>query len=46
MLEDAVYYNVTEVGDQERLKARKKYRILLSRIDTNSVDIAWSIKPK
>lgn len=44
-LQDAIDLDISENGDTEKLKMWKKYRILLTRIDINQVDIEWPEMP-
>lgn len=45
-LQDAVDLDMATPEEESRLKAWKKYRVLLSRVDTSlAPDIAWPVKP-
>ncbi|WP_140921090.1 tail fiber assembly protein [Limnobaculum xujianqingii] len=45
-LVDAVEFDMATIEEVERLKAWKKYRILLIRVDVNTVpNIEWPIQP-
>lgn len=46
ILQDIVDFDMQESNEDEQLKAWKKYRILLTRIDTNNIEITWPIKPQ
>ena len=47
ILQDSIDFDIAEDGDEEKLKAWKKYRILLNRIDVNQApDIEWPEKPQ
>lgn len=45
ILQDAIDFDMQEDGDEEKLKAWKKYRILLSRVDLTIDDVEWPEKP-
>lgn len=46
ILQDIIDLDMQENNEDEQLKAWKKYRILLTRIDTNNIEITWPIKPQ
>jgi len=45
ILQDAVDLDMAEDGDEEKLKAWKKYRILLNRIDVSNIPVVFPEKP-
>lgn len=45
ILQDAIDLEMAEDGDDEMLKAWKKYRILLNRIDTSNINVIFPEKP-
>ena len=45
ILEDIIELEVQETNEEEQLKEWKRYRILLTRIDTNNIDIKFPSKP-
>ncbi|TEA26991.1 tail fiber assembly protein [Candidatus Schmidhempelia bombi] len=45
ILQDAIEFSIAEDGDVEKLKMWKKYRVLLSRIDTTKEEILLLKKP-
>ncbi|MCG5290658.1 tail fiber assembly protein [Providencia rettgeri] len=46
-LQDAIDLNMAEKGADELLKSWRKYRVLLSRVDTSTApDIDWPVKPE
>ena len=45
ILEDIIELDMQEANEKEQLKAWKKYRILLTRLDTNKIDIKFPSKP-
>jgi len=46
ILQDIVDLGMQENNEDEQLKEWKRYRILLTRIDTNNIEITWPIKPQ
>lgn len=46
ILEDIIELEMQEANEEEQLKAWKRYRILLTRIDVNQSDIEWPPKPE
>lgn len=46
ILQDIVDLDMQESNEDEQLKTWKKYRILLTRIDTNNIEITWPTKPQ
>ena len=46
ILQDAIDFDMSEDGDEEKLKAWKKYRILLNRIDTSDINVIFPEKPE
>ena len=45
MLQDIIDLDMQESNEDEQLKEWKKYRILLTRIDTSKLDVDWPEKP-
>lgn len=45
ILEDIIELEMQETNEEEQLKEWKRYRILLTRIDTNNIDIKFPSKP-
>ena len=45
MLQDAIDLDMQEGNEEERIKEWKRYRILLTRLDTNNIDIKFPSKP-
>ena len=45
ILQDAIDFEMADDGDENKLKEWKKYRVLLSRIDTSLAYIEWPQKP-
>lgn len=45
ILQDAIDLDMSEEGTEDKLKEWKKYRVLLSRVDTSLTEIEWPIKP-
>jgi hypothetical protein len=45
ILLDAIDLDMAEDGDEEKLKNWKKYRILLTRIDTSDINVIFPTKP-
>ncbi|MCX8659839.1 tail fiber assembly protein [Gilliamella sp. B2772] len=45
ILQDIIDLDMCESNESEQLKQWKKYRILLTRVDTNQLDIEWPQKP-
>ena len=45
ILQDAIDLDMAEDGDEEKLKAWKKYRILLNRIDVSNIPVVFPEKP-
>ena len=45
ILEDIIDLEMQETNEEEQLKEWKRYRILLTRIDTNNIDIKFPSKP-
>ncbi|PXY91437.1 tail fiber assembly protein [Gilliamella apis] len=46
ILQDAIDLDMSEDGDEERLKAWKKYRVLLNRIDASDINVIFPTKPE
>lgn len=46
VLQDIVAFDMQESNEDEQLKLWKKYRILLTRIDINLLNIVWPPEPK
>lgn len=46
VLQDSIDLDMQEFNEEEQLKQWKKYRILVTRVDTNANDIEWPEKPK
>lgn len=46
ILQDAIDLDMSEDGDEERLKAWKKYRVLLNRIDASDINVIFPEKPQ
>lgn len=46
ILQDAIDLNIAEDGDTELLTEYKRYRVLLSRVDTSLTEIEWPTKPE
>ena len=45
ILQDAIDLNMSENGDEDKLKAWKKYRVLLNRIDVSNIAVIFPEKP-
>ena len=45
ILEDIIELEMQETNEEEQLKEWKRYRIILTRIDTNNIDIKFPSKP-
>lgn len=45
ILQDAIDLDMSEDGDEEKLKAWKKYRVLLNRIDISNIAVVFPEKP-
>ena len=45
ILQDSIDFDMAEDGDEEKLKAWKKYRILLNRIDISNITVVFPEKP-
>ncbi|AJA44968.1 virus tail fiber assembly protein lambda gpK [Frischella perrara] len=45
ILEDIIELEMQETNEEEQLKEWKRYRIVLTRIDTNNIDIKFPSKP-
>lgn len=45
ILQDAIDLDMQEDGDEDKLKAWKKYRVLLSRMDLTAEDMEIPVKP-
>ncbi|QHJ84157.1 MAG: hypothetical protein [Caudoviricetes sp.] len=45
ILQDAIDFDMSENGDEEKLKLWKKYRILLNRIDASDINVIFPEKP-
>ena len=45
LLQDAIDLDMAEDGDEDKLKAWKKYRILLNRIDISNITVVFPEKP-
>lgn len=45
VMQDVIDLDMQESNEDEQLKYWKKYRILLTRVDTDQVDINWPEKP-
>ena len=46
ILQDAIDLEMSEDGDEEKLKAWKKYRVLLNRIDASDINVIFPEKPQ
>lgn len=46
LLQDAIDLDMAEDGDEEKLKAWKKYRVLLNRVDTSIIPCEFPAKPE
>ena len=46
ILQDAIDLDMSEDGDEEKLKAWKKYRILLNRINVSDINVIFPEKPQ
>ena len=46
ILQDMIDLDMSEDGDKEKLKAWKKYRILLNRIDVSDTNVIFPEKPQ
>ena len=46
ILQDAIDLDMSEDGDEERLKLWKKYRVLLNRIDASDINVIFPEKPQ
>ncbi|MDF7667946.1 tail fiber assembly protein [Orbaceae bacterium ESL0727] len=46
ILQDVIDLDMQEANEEEQLKAWKKYRILLLRVDTDVIDVIWPKKPE
>lgn len=46
ILQDAIDLDMSEDGDEEKLKLWKKYRILLNRIDVSDTNVIFPEKPQ
>ena len=46
ILQDAIDLDMSEDGDEEKLKAWKKYRVLLNRIDASDINVIFPEKPQ
>ena len=46
ILQDAIDLDMSEDGDEERLKLWKKYRVLLNRIDASDTNVIFPTKPQ
>ena len=45
ILQDAIDLDISENGDEDKLKAWKKYRVLLNRIDASDINVIFPDKP-
>lgn len=45
ILQDAIDLNMSENGDEDKLKVWKKYRVLLNRIDVSNIAVIFPEKP-
>lgn len=45
ILQDAIDLDMSEDGDEDKLKAWKKYRVLLNRIDVSNIAVVFPEKP-
>ena len=45
-LQDAIDFDMAENGDEEKLKAWKKYRVLLNRINASDINVIFPEKPQ
>ena len=45
ILQDAIDLDMAEDGDEDKLKAWKKYRVLLNRIDVSDINVIFPDKP-
>lgn len=46
LLQDIIDLNKQESNEEDMLKKWKQYRILLTRIDTNQLDVKWPEQPE
>ena len=46
ILQDAIDFDMTEDGDEDKLKAWKKYRVLLNRINVSDINVIFPEKPQ
>ncbi|TEA26951.1 tail fiber assembly protein [Candidatus Schmidhempelia bombi] len=46
ILQDIINLEMQESNEDEQLKKWKKYRILLTRIDTDNIEIKWPEEPQ
>lgn len=46
ILQDAIDFDMAEDGDEDKLKAWKKYRVLLNRIDASDINVIFPEKPQ
>ncbi|MCX8712235.1 tail fiber assembly protein [Gilliamella sp. B3464] len=46
LLQDIIDLNMQESNEEDMLKKWKQYRILLTRIDTNQLDVKWPEQPE
>lgn len=46
LLQDIIDLNMQESNEEDMLKKWKQYRILLTRIDTNQLDVKWPELPE
>ena len=44
-MQDTIDFGMSEDGDEDKLKAWKKYRILLNRIDVSNIPVVFPEKP-
>jgi len=46
ILQDAIDFDMAEDGDEDKLKAWKKYRVLLNRINVSDINVIFPEKPQ
>ena len=46
ILQDAIDFDMAEDGDEDKLKAWKKYRVLLNRINASDINVIFPEKPQ
>ena len=46
ILQDAIDFDMSENGDEDKLKAQKKYRILATRVNASDINAVFPAKPE